>query len=78
MHIVVCIKQVPDSAQIRVHPVTNTIISHCRRRYSRPTILLCIGLQLRIDPLRSLRSLSLRNQSIGTTIRKTVVTSNRK
>lgn len=26
MHIVVCIKQVPDSAQISVHPVTNTIM----------------------------------------------------
>ena len=26
MHIVVCIKQVPDSAQIRVHPVTHTIM----------------------------------------------------
>jgi electron transfer flavoprotein beta subunit len=26
LHIVVCIKQVPDSAQIRVHPVTNTIM----------------------------------------------------
>ncbi|WP_448189561.1 electron transfer flavoprotein subunit beta/FixA family protein [Azospirillum sp. sgz301742] len=26
MHIVVCIKQVPDSAQIRIHPVTNTIM----------------------------------------------------
>ncbi len=26
MHMVVCIKQVPDSAQIRVHPVTNTIM----------------------------------------------------
>jgi electron transfer flavoprotein beta subunit len=26
MHFVVCIKQVPDSAQIRVHPVTNTIM----------------------------------------------------
>ena len=26
MHIAVCIKQVPDSAQIRVHPVTNTIM----------------------------------------------------
>ncbi|NML16095.1 electron transfer flavoprotein subunit beta/FixA family protein [Azohydromonas caseinilytica] len=26
MHIVVCIKQVPDSAQIRVHPVANTIM----------------------------------------------------
>ncbi|ACC76625.1 MULTISPECIES: electron transfer flavoprotein subunit beta/FixA family protein [Paraburkholderia] len=26
MHIVVCIKQVPDSAQIRVHPVNNTIM----------------------------------------------------
>ena len=26
MHIVVCIKQVSDSAQIRVHPVTNTIM----------------------------------------------------
>jgi len=28
MHIVVCLKQVPDSAQIRVHPVTNTIMRH--------------------------------------------------
>ncbi|MGD0678469.1 MAG: electron transfer flavoprotein subunit beta/FixA family protein [Polyangiaceae bacterium] len=26
MRIVVCVKQVPDSAQIRVHPVTNTIM----------------------------------------------------
>ena len=26
MHSIVCIKQVPDSAQIRVHPVTNTIM----------------------------------------------------
>ncbi len=26
MHIVVCIKQVPDSAQILVHPVTNTMM----------------------------------------------------
>jgi electron transfer flavoprotein beta subunit len=26
LHIVVCLKQVPDSAQIRVHPVTNTIM----------------------------------------------------
>ncbi|MHB8253821.1 MAG: electron transfer flavoprotein subunit beta/FixA family protein [Acidiferrobacter sp.] len=26
MHILVCVKQVPDSAQIRVHPVTNTIM----------------------------------------------------
>lgn len=26
MHIVVCIKEVPDSAQIRIHPVTNTIM----------------------------------------------------
>ncbi|MFM2406450.1 MAG: hypothetical protein RL223_4330 [Pseudomonadota bacterium] len=32
MHIVVCIKQVPDSAQIRVHPVTNTIMPRWRRR----------------------------------------------
>src|SRR5271165_792263 len=26
MRIVVCLKQVPDSTQIRVHPVTNTIM----------------------------------------------------
>ena len=26
MHFVVCVKQVPDSSQIRVHPVTNTIM----------------------------------------------------
>lgn len=34
MHSVVCIKQVPDSAQIRVHPVTNTIM-----RQGVPTIV---------------------------------------
>lgn len=34
MHIVVCIKQVPDSAQIRIHPVTNTIM-----RQGVPTII---------------------------------------
>ncbi len=34
MLIVVCIKQVPDSAQIRVHPVTNTIM-----RQGVPTII---------------------------------------
>jgi electron transfer flavoprotein beta subunit len=34
MHMIVCIKQVPDSAQIRVHPVTNTIM-----RQGVPTII---------------------------------------
>ena len=34
LHLVVCIKQVPDSAQIRVHPVTNTIM-----RQGVPTII---------------------------------------
>lgn len=34
MHILVCLKQVPDSAQIRVHPVTNTIM-----RQGVPTII---------------------------------------
>ena len=34
MHNIVCIKQVPDSAQIRVHPVTNTIM-----RQGVPTII---------------------------------------
>jgi len=34
MRILVCIKQVPDSAQIRVHPVTNTIM-----RQGVPTII---------------------------------------
>ncbi len=34
MHIVVCVKQVPDLAQIRVHPVTNTIM-----RQGVPTII---------------------------------------
>jgi len=34
MHIIVCIKQVPDSGQIRVHPVTNTIM-----RQGVPTIV---------------------------------------
>ena len=34
LNMVVCIKQVPDSAQIRVHPVTNTIM-----RQGVPTII---------------------------------------
>jgi electron transfer flavoprotein beta subunit len=34
MHIIVCVKQVPDSGQIRVHPVTNTIM-----RQGVPTII---------------------------------------
>lgn len=34
MKILICIKQVPDSAQIRVHPVTNTIM-----RQGVPTII---------------------------------------
>src|SRR5271166_5555308 len=34
MHFVVCVKQVPDSSQIRVHPVTNTIM-----RQGVPTII---------------------------------------
>ncbi|WIW50659.1 electron transfer flavoprotein subunit beta/FixA family protein (plasmid) [Bradyrhizobium sp. 62B] len=34
MHLLVCIKQVPDSGQIRVHPVTNTIM-----RQGVPTII---------------------------------------
>jgi electron transfer flavoprotein beta subunit len=34
MRMVVCIKQVPDSAQIRVHPITNTIM-----RQGVPTII---------------------------------------
>jgi electron transfer flavoprotein beta subunit len=34
MHFIVCVKQVPDSAQIRVHPVTNTIM-----RQGVPTII---------------------------------------
>ncbi len=34
MHIVVCVKQVPDSSQIRVHPVTNTIM-----RQGVPTVV---------------------------------------
>ena len=34
MHILVCMKQVPDLAQIRVHPVTNTIM-----RQGVPTII---------------------------------------
>ena len=34
MHILVCIKQVPDSAQIRINPVTQTIM-----RQGVPTII---------------------------------------
>ena len=47
MHIVVCIKQVPDSAQIRVHPVTNTIM-----RQGVPTIINPYDLFALEEPLR--------------------------
>ncbi|MGO6994058.1 nitrogen fixation protein FixA, partial [Rhizobium johnstonii] len=39
MNIVVCIKQVPDSAQIRVHPVTNTIMSQGVPTFFNPYVL---------------------------------------
>ena len=52
MHIVVCIKQVPDSAQIRVHPVTNTIM-----RQGVPTIINPYDLFSLEEALRLARSI---------------------
>ena len=48
MHIVVCIKQVPDSAQIRVHPVTNTIMRHGVPAIVNPYDLFSLEAALRI------------------------------
>ena len=48
MHIVVCIKQVPDSAQIRVHPVTNTIMRQGVPAIINPYVLFAIEEALRL------------------------------
>ncbi len=48
MHIVVCIKQVPDSAQIRVHPVTNTIMRQGVPAIINPYDLFAIEAALRL------------------------------
>ncbi len=48
MHIVVCIKQVPDSAQIRVHPVTNTIMRQGVPAIINPYDLFALEQALRI------------------------------
>lgn len=48
MHIVVCIKQVPDSAQIRVHPVTNTIMRQGVPAIVNPYDLFAIEAALRL------------------------------
>lgn len=48
MHIVVCVKQVPDSAQIRVHPVTNTIMRQGVPAIINPYDLFAIEEALRI------------------------------
>jgi electron transfer flavoprotein beta subunit len=48
MHIVVCIKQVPDSAQIRVHPVTNTIMHQGMLAIVNPFDLVALEEALRI------------------------------
>jgi electron transfer flavoprotein beta subunit len=72
MHIVVCIKQVPDSAQIRVHPVTNTIM-----RQGVPTIInpydlfaLEAALQLRDDYGGEVSVLTMGPQSAEDSLRK--------
>ncbi len=51
MHIVVCIKQVPDSAQIRVHPVTNTIMRQGVPTIINPYDLFAIEAALRLRDL---------------------------
>lgn len=48
MHIVVCIKQVPDSTHIRVHPVTNTIMRQGVPAIINPYDLFAIEEALRI------------------------------
>ena len=72
MHIVVCIKQVPDSAQIRVHPVTNTIM-----RQGVPTIInpydlfaLEAALRLRDDYGGEVSVLTMGPQSAEDSLRK--------
>ena len=36
MNIVVCIKQVPDSAEVRINPETNTLITGRRAYHNKP------------------------------------------
>ena len=48
MHIVVCIKQVPDSTHIRVHPVTNTIMRQGVPAIINPYDLFAIEAALRL------------------------------
>ena len=36
MHIVCCIKQVPDTAQVKIDPVTNTLIRPGLNQYVIP------------------------------------------
>lgn len=48
MHIVVCVKQVPDSSQIRVHPVTNTIMRQGVPAIVNPYDLISLEEALRI------------------------------
>ena len=56
MHIVVCIKQVPDSAQIRVHPVTNTIMRQGVPSIINPFDLFALEEALRLRDLLRRRS----------------------
>lgn len=53
MHIVICIKQVPDSAQIRVHPVTNTIMRQGVPTIINPYDLFALEEALRLRDARS-------------------------
>lgn len=48
LHIVVCVKQVPDSSQIRVHPVTHTIMRQGVPSVVNPYDLLSLEQALRI------------------------------
>ena len=49
MHSVVCIKQVPDSAQIRVHPVTNTIMRQGVPAVINPYVEVVVSAALTVD-----------------------------
>ncbi len=55
MHILVCIKQVPDSAQIRVHPVTNTIMRQGVPAIVNPYDLVALEEALRLKDRTSAR-----------------------
>ncbi len=74
LHIVVCIKQVPDSAQIRIHPVTNTIMRQGVPAIINPYDLFALEEALRLKDRLGARVtvLSMGPPSAEDALRKTV------